>query len=176
MSAQVVCPHCGSKETEERKGSFYYCKECTNEFGRDRNTDDGVPLVEAIQGLRFSYGNMVTGSIRIRFAWDEEGQTCVYEVYQVKDGKINKIADTIEQKEFDRIRNSLVNTMFVQDWDKVYYPINDGSSFNPDAEWRLDIIVKDEDERTYRGIDAYPPYFSKLNTYLKKYFAKLEEN
>lgn len=168
------CPYCGGLNTISHHNSWY-CRDCSAEFGRDALNDDGIPMKDAMSGLRFSYGSVVSGSMSIRFVWDEDGQSCLYEVYQAKDGVIRKQADLIDAQKWNQIKDTLIDKLYVCDWQNTYYPPTDGSPYNPDHEWRLDLLEKDGQEKIFRGYDSFPPYFNDLQKIFRPYIRKLDE-
>ncbi len=174
MSEEKMCPHCGSRETEVREG-HYYCRNCGREFGRDKETNNGEPLKEKLTGLRFGIGNEKDGVLRIRIAKEAQTDEVVYEVYQAKNGFINKKADIMDTAVWNRLVNTLVDECFVCDWDRQYYPVNDGATLYQGVGWRLDLIVEGEDEITYQGIDAYPVYLARVRRLLAPYAAMVRK-
>ncbi|MCR5228683.1 MAG: hypothetical protein K6D03_00985 [Solobacterium sp.] len=174
MDKTIICPHCGSSETEERE-KFYFCRDCSREFGRDKETDDGEPLADALIGIRLGTGDHRSGSLCLRIAYDAETDTVVYEVYKAVDGKIQKNADVLENKAWNKIKNKLINECFVADWDRYYYPVNDGSPITPENLWRLDLIVGDDRQITFRGYDAFPPHYKKMMALFKPMFDQLKK-
>ena len=166
---EVMCPHCGSKETV-KNGESYQCKDCDRVFGRDHETDDGLNLEEVMTGLRFSYEQSEDRSIHMRFAEEENVPDVVYEFYTAENGKISKEADVISLKEWNELKHMLIYNLFVCDWDRQYFPVNDGSEPLIGQRWRLDLILQGEDQQiSYRGDGVLPPYFRQLTALLKKY-------
>ena len=64
MAKKLICPHCGSKDVEKHS-EYFVCNSCKNSFGRVALSDEGIPMVDAVTGLRFRYGDIVSGSVRL---------------------------------------------------------------------------------------------------------------
>lgn len=169
MASLPKCPHCGSKEVSRVEG-FYRCASCLTDFGRVPYSDDAVPMVEACSGLRFRYGDLINGSLRLRMGQD--GDVCLYEIYDSIEGGLDKYADMLTKEEWDKFRKELFNKVYVNDWDKEYIPVNDGREIATDEEWELSVIVNENEEYTFRGYDAYPVYWDKFMKLLKPILSK----
>ena len=173
MPKLPVCPLCGYKKVQPAD-SFYHCPECLSDFGRQPHSDDGEPMVDAVTGLRFRYGDFISGSVRLRFA--QEGDNCLYEVYDANEGGIDKYADLLSLEEWTALKKVLLEDLYVYDWEKLYIPVNDGRKVLGNNEWEFSVIVSDDEEYTYRGFDAYPVYWDKFLVVLEPFFRKLEQH
>lgn len=172
MSGTMICPHCGSKHVE-KVSDFFVCQDCHRDFGRDFFTDEGIPVKESITDIRFRYGDVISGSVRAHFLQDEN--QCVYEVYDSYGGGVDKVADVMSRKEWEEFKRKLVEDLYVFDWDKVYYPANDGREIRGNNEWELNIGVGKEEEYTFKGVDAYPAYWNRFTKILEPYINKLKK-
>jgi len=168
-----VCPHCGSKDVK-RIESFYRCGSCNTDFGREAKTDDGVSLVDAVQGVRFRYGDVLSGSVRIRFAQD--GDSALYEVYDSNEGGRNKVAGVIDGEAWLELKKKLVENLFVPDWQKEYLPVNDGRTVSGNNAWHFSLIVDEDEEISSDGVDAFPVYWDALMKVLDPYFQQLQQD
>ncbi len=175
MAKTIICPHCGSSETE-RRSTYFFCRDCTREFGRDKETDDGAALNDAVIGIRLGLGNHTSGTLILRAAYEKETDTVLYEVYKSENGLISKVADILDNKTWEKIKRKLIDECFAADWDRFYYPVNDGSVINPDNAWRLDLIIGEDKEITYRGYDAFPPHYRNMLALFKPMFDRLKES
>ncbi len=171
MRKTIVCPHCGSKKIE-KSDAFSRCQTCQRDFGRVAYTDDGEKMVEAVKGIRFRYGDVITGSVRLRFIEDPSKQA-LYEVYDSNDG-LNKFAGLISEEEWNTFRKNLFEKIYVNDWDREYIPKNDGREIRGNNEWELSVIVNDAEEYTYHGVDAYPVYWDDLMDLFEPFFNQLK--
>ena len=72
MAKKLICPHCGSKDVEKHS-EYFVCNNCKNSFGRVALSDEGIPMVDAVTGLRFRYGDIVSGSVRLRMIQEKDG-------------------------------------------------------------------------------------------------------
>jgi hypothetical protein len=167
-----VCPHCGEKEVS-RVESFYRCSSCHIDFGRTPVSDEGVPMVDAVTGLRFQYGDVISGSLRLRFLQD--GEVCLYEVYDTNGGNIKKHADVLSGAEWKKLKKNLFENLFVTDWDHVYYPVNDGREISHNDAWSLAVIVNENEEYEYQGVDEKPVYWKGFEKLFKPFFEDLDE-
>lgn len=172
MPRLPVCPHCGYKKVEPID-SFYHCPECLSDFGRIPLSDAGEPMLEAVSGLRFRYGDFISGSVRLRFV--QEDGNCLYEVYDANEGGIDKYADLLTMEEWTALKKVLLEDLYVYDWEKEYIPVNDGRILG-NNEWEFSVIVSDDEEYTYRGFDAYPVYWDKFLEAMDPFFRKLEQH
>lgn len=168
--ANTVCPHCGSKNTEALE-NYEKCFDCGMSFGREEVADNGESLVKAVHGLRFRYGDVVSGSVRLRMA--EDSGVCVFEVYDANNGGVDKVADVISMDEWNKIKETLFHKLYLADWDKTYIPVNDGKSVSDNNDWELGLDVGDDEELVYRGYDAFPPYWKGFMKVLDPFFARL---
>lgn len=173
MSKKPVCPHCGSKDVSEAEG-FYHCHGCHMDFGREPQSDNGTDMVDDVTGLRFRYGDAISGSVRMRIAQEEDG-SCLYEVYDANEGGVDKVADVISAKDWKKIKEKLFDELYVMDWDREYYPVNDGREIRPNNAWELVVSVNDEEEYTFRGVDAYPVYWKEFMKLIEPYFDALKK-
>jgi hypothetical protein len=173
MSKKPVCPHCGSKDVSEVE-SFYHCHECHSDFGRPAVTDDGRLMEEAMTGLRFRYGDLLTGSVHLRMVQDEDGG-CLFEVYDANEGGVDKVADVMTAEKWTEVRKQLFDDLYVMDWDREYYPVNDGREIQPNNAWELVVSVSDDEEYSYKGVDAYPVYWKKFMKLIEPYFDALKK-
>ena len=103
--ANTVCPHCGSKNTEALE-NYEKCLDCGMSFGREEVADNGESLIKAVHGLRFRYGDVVSGSVRLRMA--EDSGVCVFEVYDANNGGVDKVADVISMDEWKHFSTSYI--------------------------------------------------------------------
>lgn len=172
MSKTLICPHCGSKETKEENG-WYHCSACHRDFGRTPFSDDGTEMVKAVTGLRFRYGDIFAGSVRLRFVSDGEG--CVYEVYDANEGGVDKVAGVLDDKAWKKFKENLFEKLFVMDWDKEYVPVNDGREIRGNNEWELAVEVGESEEYVYHGVDAYPVYWNRFMKLLDPFFDQLKQ-
>ena len=168
--ANIICPHCGSRNTEKVE-NYHKCLDCGLDFGREEVTDDGLALEDAICGLRFRFGDVVSGSVRLRMA--EDGDVCVFEVYDANEGGVDKIADVISMDEWKKIKNTLVAKLYIADWNKVYIPVNDGRTVSENNEWELGLAIGNDGEIVYRGYDAFPPYWKDFMKLMDPFFSRL---
>ncbi len=171
MRKIVVCPHCGSKKIE-KFDTFSRCEDCQRDFGRAALDDEGRNLTESVKGLRFRYGDVITGSVRLRFVEDPSKQA-LFEVYDSNDG-LNKVAGIISEEEWNTLRKDLFEKVFVGDWEREYIPKNDGREIRGNNEWEFSTIVSEDEEYTYHGVDAYPVYWQDLLDLLEPYFNQLK--
>jgi DNA-directed RNA polymerase subunit RPC12/RpoP len=167
-----VCPHCGSKNVKTENG-FYRCRDCSNDFGRTAMSDEGIPMIDAVTGLRFRYGDAISGSVHLRFAEDEG--SCVFEVYDANEGGSNKHAEVIPMKTWMALKRKLFEELYVADWNREYMPVNDGQSVQDNNTWDFSVIVNENEEILYRGVDAYPVYWKELLALLDPYLEKLKQ-
>ena len=168
--ANTVCPHCGSKNTEALE-NYEKRLDCGMSFGREEVADNGESLIKAVHGLRFRYGDVVSGSVRLRMA--EDSGVCVFEVYDANNGGVDKVADVISMDEWNKIKETLFHKLYLADWDKTYIPVNDGKTVSDNNEWELGLDVGDDEELVYRGYDAFPPYWKGFMKVLDPFFARL---
>lgn len=168
-----VCPHCGSHHVQ-KIDNFYRCDDCARDFGRSETADDGTPLTEAIRGLRFRYGDVVSGSVRLRI--EETDKDVRFEVYDANEGGVDKVEDKLDKEEWMKIKDRLINHLYVPDWDREYIAVNDGQKVPENNEWELDLDINEDEVMTYRGYDATPVYWSSLMRIINPFFNKLEKN
>lgn len=168
--ANIVCPHCGSKNIEKLE-NYEKCLDCGISFGREETSDDGEPLTKAVHGLRFRYGDVVSGSVRLRMA--EDSGVCVFEVYDANNGGVDKVADVISMEEWEKMKDTLFHKLYIADWDKTYIPVNDGKTVSDNNDWELGFDVGEDEEIVYRGYDAFPPYWKGFMKVLDPFFARL---
>ena len=167
MAKTPVCPHCGSKETVDNE-SFYTCNACHNDFGREALSDDGESMITAVKGMRFRYGDVISGSVRLRFVQD--GDVCLYEVYDSYEGGVNKFAGVLEGKEWTKLKKTLFESLYLMDWDREYIPVNDGREIRGNNEWEFAVAVSMDEEYVYRGVDADPAYWNKFMKLIEPFF------
>ncbi len=159
MKKLPICPHCGSKNVKSEE-EFYHCDDCLVNYGRDAYADDGTPMIDAVTGLRFRYGDVISGSVRLRFIQD--GDVCLYEVYDSQEGGLNKFAGVLSADEWKKLKTTLFESLFVNDWDRMYIPVNDGREIRGNNEWAFNVIVNDNEEYGYEGVDAFPVYWKQF--------------
>lgn len=172
MKKMPVCPHCGSRKTEEND-SFYTCRDCRCDFGREALSDDGHPMTEAVRGMRFRYGDVISGSVRLRFVQD--GDICLYEVYDSNEGGVDKNAGVLSAEEWKELRRKLFEDLYLMDWDREYIPVNDGREIRGNNEWEFAVAVDMDEEYVFRGIDAYPVYWNRFLKLLDPFFDELKK-
>jgi len=175
MMKNPICPHCGNKDTAEQEG-HYHCSGCGADFGAPALDEDGRPLADAIQGLRFRYGDVMSGSVRLRFIEDADHDACLYEVYDSSEGGLNKHAGTITLEEWNLLKHKMYDHLFLQDWDHRYLHANDGSAADENNEWELVMQLPGTEEYTFEGVDAYPVYWGQLMKLFEPYFHELEQH
>lgn len=173
MSKKIICPHCGSKKVEDHNG-YYVCEACKNSFGREAVSDKGIPMVEAVKGLRFRYGDVVSGSVRLRIVEEKDG-SCLFEVYDANGGGVDKVADVLSQEEWKTLKEDLFHSLYLADWDREFIPNNDGKSILDNNEWELGIDVNSDEVYEYVGYDAYPVYWKDLMKLIEPFFDRLEK-
>lgn len=173
MSKKLICPHCGSKNVVAHNG-YYVCDSCKNSFGREALSDKGIPMVEAVKGLRFRYGYVVSGSVRLRMIEEKDG-TCLYEVYDANEGGVDKVADVLSASEWKTLKEKLYNELYLADWNHEFIPNNDGKKVLDNNEWELGIDVSWDEVYEYTGYDAYPAYWKDLMKLIEPFFQRLEK-
>ncbi|MBR4164590.1 MAG: hypothetical protein IKR11_13800 [Solobacterium sp.] len=166
-----VCPHCGQKDVT-RVEDFYRCNSCHSDFGRTAYSDDGTPMIEAVTGLRFQYGDVISGSVRLRFVQD--GEVCLYEVYEANGKGINKHADVLSAEEWMNLKKKLFEALYVNDWDRFYIPVNDGREIMSNQAWALAVIVNDNEEYEYAGVDEKPIYWKQFEKLITPFLDNLK--
>ena len=129
-------------------------------------------MIEACSGLRFRFGDLINGSVRLRMGQD--GDVCLYEIYDSNGGGLNKHADMLDKAAWDKFRKELFNKVYVNDWNKEYIPVNDGTPVITDQDWELSVIVDENEEYIFRGYGAFPVYWDKFMKLLKPILANLE--
>lgn len=167
-----TCPHCGSKKVK-KVDTFYRCSECKNDFGREVLTDDGLSMIEEVKGIRFRFGDIISGSVRLRFAQD--GEDCLYEVYDSFEGGLNKVAGVLTHDEWIDFKKKLFNSIYVNDWAKDYIPVNDGKTVRDNNHWELAYYVNENEEYIYEGVDSYPVYWTQFTRLLKPFVDQLKK-
>ncbi len=172
MAKTPVCPACGSKMVT-RVETFYRCSDCKKDFGRTPMSDDGVPMEKAVTGLRFRFGDIVTGSVRLRFI-EEPDKDALYEVYDSNEGGLNKFAGVLTATEWVKFKKNLFEKAYVADWDRSYIPVNDGREISANNEWNLAVIVSDAEEIEFSGFDAYPVYWNAFLKLVDPFFENLK--
>ena len=173
MKKLPVCPHCGSRNVE-KKEEFYICRDCQSAFGRKPLADDGTDLVDAVTGMRFRFGDIVSDSIRLRFVQD--GEVALYEVYDAKDGGLNKYAGVLGEAEWKELKRKMLEDLFVYDWDRYYIPVNDGRDLRDLDEWSFNLMVNDNEDYEFSGVDEYPVYWKQFKKLIDPFFKKIGEN
>lgn len=171
MSKTPVCPHCGSRDVKEND-SFYTCSSCHYDFGREPVSDDGEPMVTAVKGMRFRFGDVISGSVRLRFVQD--GSICLYEVYDSNEGGVDKIAGVLSEEEWMNLKKKLFDELYVMDWEREYIPVNDGRAIRGNNEWEFAVAVNLDEEYVFRGVDAYPVYWNRFMKLMDPFFDKLK--
>jgi hypothetical protein len=171
MEKLPVCPHCGSKNVTP-VDDFYRCKDCLADFGRAAFADDGTSMIDSVIGLRFRYGDIISGSLRLRFIQD--GEVGLYEVYDSQQGGLNKFAGVLSAEEWKELKRKLFEDLYVNDWDRFYYPVNDGREIQGNTEWAFNVVVNDFEEYAYQGVDAYPVYWKNFMKIMDSFFKKLQ--
>ena len=176
MSKLPVCPHCGSRKVV-KIDDFLRCDDCNQDFGRTATSDDGVLMVDAVKGLRFRYGDYFTGSVILRIAEDTEAGAVLFEVYDSQMHGTHKVADLIDKEEWMALKKKLFEDMYVADWYRVYYPVNDGKKILDNNSWELDLIVSDTEVLVSKGYSIEPVkhYWKKLLDVMEPYFNRLAE-
>ena len=164
MANLPKCPHCGSKNVS-RVDNFYRCADCLSDYGRTPYDDKGVPMIESCTGIRVRLGDFLDGSIRIRLC--EDGDVCLYEIYDSNGGGLDKYADVLSAAEWKKFRKELFEKIYVNDWDKIYIAPNDGRAAVKDEEWELSVIVDEDEEYIYRGYGEYPVYWDRFIRLIK---------
>ena len=173
MPSVPKCPHCGSKNVSRVEG-FYRCKNCRKDFGRDPIADDGTLLVDSVRGFRFRFGDVLSGSVRLRI--NQVDDDCLFEVYDSNEGGLDKVADVLPLDEWHKLKETMLRTLYVYDWDKEYIPVNDGREIRANNEWEFSVIVNEDEEYTHRGVDAYPVYWDRFLKLLDPFFDRLQKN
>jgi hypothetical protein len=173
MAKKIVCPHCGSKKVK-KYNEYYLCDDCKNSFGREAISDKGVPMVDAVKGLRFRYGDVVSGSARLRMVQEKDG-SCLYEVYDANEGGIDKVADVLSAEDWKELKEKLYTELYLSDWDRVYIPNNDGKKVLDNNEWELGIDISWDEVYEYYGYDEYPVYWKELMKLIEPFFDKLSK-
>lgn len=171
MTKKIICPHCGSKDVEKH-AEYYSCNTCKNSFGREALSDKGVPMVDAVTGLRFRYGDVVSGSARLRMLQEKDG-SCVYEVYDANEGGVDKVADVLSKEDWIALKKALFEDLYLADWQQIYIPNNDGKILLDNNEWELGIDVNADEQYQYVGYDAYPVHWKALMKLIEPFFDKL---
>lgn len=167
-----ICPHCGGKKVT-RVDAFYHCEECKRDFGREALSDSGESMIEAIKGMRFRYGDIISGSARLRFVQD--GDDCLYEVYDSFQGGLNKYAGVLSNDEWIAMKKKMFEKIFLNDWDKEYIPVNDGKKVPENNHWEFAMYVNENEEYIFKGVDAYPIYWSQFMKVLHPFFENLKK-
>lgn len=170
---KTICPHCGSNNTAS-VDNYYHCSDCHTDFGRVALADDGSVLKDSIKGMRFRYGDLLTGSARIGFLEDKDG-SCVYEVYDANEGGYDKVADTLDVQTWQEMKQHIVEDLFIMDWNKEYYPVNDGREISANNAWEFTLTVNGDEEYTFKGVDAYPIYWNNFMKLIEPYFDNLKQ-
>lgn len=173
MAKKLICPHCGSKDVEKHS-EYFVCNNCKNSFGRVALSDEGTPMVDAVTGLRFRYGDIVSGSVHLRMIQEKDG-SCVYEVYDANEGSFDKVADVLSKEDWTRLKDWLFNELYLLDWNKEYIPENNGQNQLDNNEWELGIDINWDEGLEYRGYDAYPPYWKEFLKAVEPLFNKLKK-
>lgn len=173
MAKNPVCPHCGSKDVDKVE-TYLHCHACHMDFGRPAVSDDGTLMVDAVKGLRYRYGDILTGSVHLRIQEDQDG-SCLCEVYDANEGGVDKVADVMSAEDWHSLKEKLFDELYVMDWDREYYPVNDGREIMANNGWELTVSVNDDEEYTYKGIDAYPVYWKEFLKLIEPYFDALKK-
>lgn len=171
MAKKMICPHCGSKKIKKLK-EYCVCETCKNSFGREALCDHGEPMVEAVKGLRFRYGDIVSGSVRLRIAEEVDG-SCLFEVYDANEGGVDKVADVLSAKDWKALKKKLYEDLYLADWDGIYIPNNDGKKVLENNEWQLGIDISEDETNEYRGYDEYPVFWKDFMKLIEPFFNRL---
>ena len=129
-------------------------------------------MIDAVTGLRFKYGDVISGSVRLRFIQD--GDVCLYEVYDSHEGGLNKFAGVLSADEWKELKRKLFEDIYVNDWDRVYIPVNDGREIRDNNEWAFNVIVNDSEEYGYWGVDEHPVYWKKFMDLIEPFMDNLK--
>jgi DNA-directed RNA polymerase subunit RPC12/RpoP len=168
-----VCPYCGSKKVKQID-DFYECTKCRRDFGRDATSDAGLPLTEAVDEIRFRFGDTISGNVRIRIL--EMDGSVRYEVYDSNGGGVDKKSGSIDEKDWKALKETLFNELYIQDWDAMYLPRNDGKAVRENNSWELIYAVGEDEQHEIHGTDAYPVYWDRLMGLMDPYFHQLAKD
>ena len=150
------------------------CNDCGKEFGTPplviaedrRSAEDYRDIVKQI---RFEVGGYFGGFREITITRNDRGASVKTETTEF--GKIPYAERQITAGKWNRILNELYTNMFLHEWKKEYETIGimDGES------WTLEIKLEGHRERSYRGVNAYPPYWSELRKLLSPFSPKKDK-
>ena len=148
------------------------CNDCGKSFAR-------LPYLVAKDHRKAeAFGDIVTG---IRFMYTQFYPRIVIEILKTRDGanvSVMRFPETDESisrdisgRKWKRLVDRLYTELYVQDWKREYERrecVLDG------FHWSLEILMTNRRKRTYRGSNAYPPYWEELAALFRPY-AKLPE-
>ena len=144
-----------------------YCNDCRREFarppylvGKDHRSAEAFP--EIVTGIRFIYSEFFP-KITIEILKNQNGADV--SVLQFPETDQSAVL-TISARTWKRLVDRLYTELYVQDWKREYEVCAlDGEVCVLDGfHWSLEILMTDRRKRTYRGNNAYPPYWKELNS------------
>ena len=149
-----------------------WCNDCHKKFAgppylvsKDRSSAEAYS--DIVTGIRFSIFGYLSGAMDIELKKRPDGALVL--VHSVPFGKEPVPDRHITNLRWMRLVNHLYNDLYLHEWNKSYSPegmILDGEY------WTLEISLTDRRKRTYRGSNAYPPYWAELKALFQPFMRK----
>lgn len=181
----MKCPKCGSRKTapilygmpafdEEMKEKLenrklvlggccitgadprYHCYGCGKDICTPpilRSSRGKEDYRELVTSIRFIYGSSLSMPSMVHIKKLRGGSVCLEA--SSKEGFIQR---EITDAEWEKLLNTLYGRLYLHEWKKRY----DNPLVLDGEDWSLELKLTGGRVRTYRGFNAYPPYWKEL--------------
>ena len=144
------------------------CNDCKKDFATEpilisSKGDSGEDYRDIVTSIKFQIGGYFGGYTYITITKNSDG-ACV-SVMQMPICKEIMEDRQITLLEWQNIVNTLYGQLYLHEWENRFVDprIMDGT------QWKLEITMTGNRERTYAGSNAYPPYWDELTSIFEKY-------
>jgi|GEM_PF-658551 len=144
------------------------CNKCRKDFAKEpilinRKKNTFEDYRDIVTSLRFSFGGFFEGPTIMTMTRNKRGAS-------VKTEHIMDLENPFTEKQIraatlKRIVDTLYGKMYLHEWNKHY----DDFSVLDGEQWSLDIKMTEGRIRSYRGNNAYPPYWNELKNLFMSY-------
>ena len=151
----------------------YFCNNCKKEIAfppylLSEHKTKAEAYIDIVTCVKLTISGYFFGRLEIEIKKNEGGALVTVSSIPPREEIVDE--RQLTETQWNRIVNRLYNDLYLQEWGKNYKP--DEYCMTDGERWSLEITLTGRRKRTYKGDNAYPPYWEETMDLFKKNIKK----